>query len=73
MQGGSMTRGDPKGSRGRQDVTVPEKKMGATKDNGVTRGGQVEMLPDRRRWRDKKLKRQRTRGNTTTSRGRQEA
>ncbi len=41
--------------------------------SGTTRSGQVKAPPKGRGWRGKKLRRRRTRGNATTSRGRQEA
>jgi hypothetical protein len=72
MGGGSMMRGDATKSLGGKEVRAPEKKRGMTGGGNTARGGQVETQPDRW-WHDKKLKYQRTRGNTTTSRGRQEA
>ena len=73
MGGGGMTRGDRTNSKGRQEATAPEKKRGKMRGGGMRRGGQVEALPDRRRWHDKKLRWKRTRGNTTASWGRGEA
>jgi hypothetical protein len=70
--GSSVTRGDATNSRCKQELTIPEKRRGKTRGSSVTRGGQVEVPPDGRRWRDKKLRWWRTRGNTTASRGRQE-
>jgi hypothetical protein len=68
-----MTRGDMTNSRGRQEASAPEKKRGTARGGGATRSGQLESPPEGRRWHDKKLRWQRTRGNMTTSWGRQEA
>jgi hypothetical protein len=70
-----VTRGDRTNSQGRQEATTPEKKRGQMRVGSVKRGGQVEALPDGRQRHDEKLRlrQQRTRGNTTASRGRQEA
>jgi hypothetical protein len=68
-----MTRGDTTNSQGRQETSTPEKKKGKTRGSSVTRGRQMEVPPNGRQWLDKKLMRWRTRGNTTTSWGRQEA
>jgi hypothetical protein len=65
MGGGSVTRGDTKNSRGRQEASSPEKKRGTTRGGNRIRGGQMEAPPDGR-W-------QRIIGNMTTSQGRQEA
>jgi hypothetical protein len=60
MGGSSMTRGDIINSWSRREVSTPEKKRGTTRGSGTKRSGQVEALPDRRRWYNKKLMRQRT-------------
>jgi hypothetical protein len=70
MGGGGMMRGDKTNSQGGREATAPEKKRGTTRCGGVTRGGQVEVLLDWRRWRDKKLRWQRTKGITTASQDR---
>jgi hypothetical protein len=60
-----MTRGDMTNGRGGQEASAPEKKRGTMRGGSAIKGGQMEAQPDGR-WR-------RTRGNTTTSWGRQEA
>ncbi len=65
MGGSGAAKGDMTNSRDRQEARAPEKKRGTTRGCGVTRSGQLEAPLDRRG--------QRTRGNTTTSWGRQEA
>ncbi len=64
-----MTRGDATNSPCGGEASTPEKKRGTTRGGSATRGGQVETLPDGRHWDDKKLRWQRTQGNTTTSWG----
>jgi hypothetical protein len=66
-------RDDRTNSRGGQEASAPEKKRSTTRGGGATRSGQVEVPPDGRQWHVKKLRQQRTRGNTATSRVRQEA
>ncbi len=68
-----MTRSDMTNSWDKQEASAPEKKRGTMRGSGTMRGGHVEAPPDGRQWHDEKLRWQRTRGNTTTSRGRQEA
>jgi hypothetical protein len=65
-----MTRGDTTTSWGRQEASTPEKKRGKTRGGSTRIGGQVEAPLDGRQWRDKKLRQQRTSGNTTANRGR---
>ncbi len=55
----------------RGDYTREE--WGTMRGSSATRGGQAEVLPDRRQWHSKKLRGWRKKGNTTTSQGRQEA
>ncbi len=71
--GGGVTRGDTKNSWAGQEVSAPGKKRGTRRDNGAIRSGQVEVPLDGRWWHDEKLRRRRTRGNTTNSQGSQEA
>jgi hypothetical protein len=61
MGGGGVTRGDITNSWGGQEASASEKKRGMMRGGGAARSGQVEKLPDRRRWRDKKLRWGRTR------------
>ncbi len=68
-----MTRGYTTNSQDGQNVIAPEKKRDTMIGGCAIRGGQVEAPPERKRWSDKKLRWGRTRGSTTTSRGRQEA
>jgi hypothetical protein len=58
MGGGGMTRGDTTNSHGGQDVSASEKNRGTTRGGGAMRSGKVEAPLDRRRWHDKKLRRQ---------------
>jgi hypothetical protein len=60
-----MTRGDMTNSGDGQEASAPEKKRGTTRGGGAMRGGQLEVPFNGRQWR--------TRGNTATSWGRQEA
>jgi hypothetical protein len=51
-----VTRGGTTNSRGRKEATAPEKKRGMTRCSGAKRAGQVDAIPDGRRWHDKKGK-----------------
>ncbi len=62
-----MTRGETTSSWGGQEATATEKKRGRTRGGSAIRGGEVEVLLDGMWWHDKKLRRQRTRGNMITS------
>jgi hypothetical protein len=73
MGGGGVSRDDTTNSWGGQEASASEKKRGMTRGGGTVRSGQVEAPPVGRLWHDMKLRRWRTRGNTTTSQGRQEA
>jgi hypothetical protein len=55
-----MMGGDTTNSQGGHEASAPVKKRGTTREDSVTRSGQVETLPAGRHWRDKKLRRQRT-------------
>jgi hypothetical protein len=68
-----MMRGNTANSRGGQETSAPEKKRGMMRGGGTSRGGQAEAPLDGRQRCDKKLRRQRTRGNKTTSWGRLKA
>ncbi len=71
-----MIREDTTTSWGRQEATSTEKKRGKKRGGGAIRGGKVETPLDGRQWWDKKLRQQRTRGNTpntTANRDRREA
>jgi hypothetical protein len=65
MGSGGVMRGDTANSQGGREASTTEKKRGTTRYRGTMRGGQMEATSDGRR--------QRTRGNMTTSWGRQEA
>ncbi len=49
-----MTIGNRTINQGRREATSPEKKRDKMRGDGVTRGGEVEVLQDGRRWEDNK-------------------